>query len=462
MIWAMGISRTTAWAGFLVGLMLAAGGCESCAPANADAPLFVCATDEDCDQAGGYRCIDGVCAESLRADAGAPLVDAGDTSPDAGVAPPDAGPSTSDAGPSTSDAGPSISDAGFSAGDAASSPSDAGSTVPEGGNPPPDAGPPLQDGGNPTLDSGSPPSDASLVLPDSGIADPEAGPLQSDGGGPIADSGSGGVDAALPPADAGPGAPCDGGTVLNAWRDTDGDGYGDPGQPLSVCGLGSGIVDNDRDCDDGDTNIFPGRPCNDGDDCTQNDFCIDGECTGVTNPGCDPSPNCSNDCGNLAGATCCQETAAGNGTNCPSGAHCDITCTNDSCDNLVCNSGSACTVEADGVSGGPSFNCNDAYCDLQCQSTSGGCDATCQSNATCKLDCDESTGGCNLDCHGGSTCFLECAPNSSDCFMNCRSGAECIMDCSAAPSSCDFSPCEDGSGQTCNNGIITCNLPCPP
>ncbi|MFM2163527.1 MAG: hypothetical protein RLZZ383_3039 [Pseudomonadota bacterium] len=66
---------------------------------------------------------------------------------------------------------------------------------------------------------------------------------------------------------------CDGGvdqnvaTGLQAFADADGDGFGDPAAPVTVCALGAGIVDDDNDCDDAAPATFPGAPeiC-DGDD----------------------------------------------------------------------------------------------------------------------------------------------------------------------------------------------------
>jgi hypothetical protein len=218
---------------------------------------------------------------------------------------------------------------------------------------------------------------------------------------------------------------------------------------------------NDWDCDDTRAWIFPSRSCDDGDPCTQNERCAYGECAGIIDPACAASENCSSDCSNLGGADCCVQTGAGNGASCPTNASCDILCTEDDCQNLDCASGSTCTVEANGVSGGPTMLCDDALCDFQCQSTTGGCNATCQDGATCKLDCDESSGECNLTCASGSTCYLQCDPSSGNCNLDCPSGNACIMDCSGAPAGCDFTPCADGTGMTCSNSFITCNLPCP-
>ena len=55
---------------------------------------------------------------------------------------------------------------------------------------------------------------------------------------------------------------CDGETdedlKSEMYRDSDGDGYGDPGVTLYACGTIGGYVDDDTDCDDDDSTAHPG------------------------------------------------------------------------------------------------------------------------------------------------------------------------------------------------------------
>lgn len=55
---------------------------------------------------------------------------------------------------------------------------------------------------------------------------------------------------------------CDGtvdnGVGMTFFRDSDGDGYGDPNEKKNMCGSPAGYVNNDGDCDDTDKTVHPG------------------------------------------------------------------------------------------------------------------------------------------------------------------------------------------------------------
>ena len=59
-----------------------------------------------------------------------------------------------------------------------------------------------------------------------------------------------------------------------AWRDADGDGYGDPDHHVQLCDWTSGYVDNDQDCDDTEPAVYLGATevCDD----------LDNDCDGFT------------------------------------------------------------------------------------------------------------------------------------------------------------------------------------
>ena len=50
----------------------------------------------------------------------------------------------------------------------------------------------------------------------------------------------------------------DGNLASIFYPDSDGDGFGDPSSPISVCNTANGLVDNPNDCDDNDASAFPG------------------------------------------------------------------------------------------------------------------------------------------------------------------------------------------------------------
>ncbi|MGB3801988.1 MAG: PKD domain-containing protein, partial [Lewinella sp.] len=69
------------------------------------------------------------------------------------------------------------------------------------------------------------------------------------------------------------------------YADNDGDGYGNPEQPVLACSLVTGLSDNALDCDDTKASVYPGAP----------EVCdgLDNDCDGDIDEGlaCEPSPN---------------------------------------------------------------------------------------------------------------------------------------------------------------------------
>lgn len=47
---------------------------------------------------------------------------------------------------------------------------------------------------------------------------------------------------------------------LEGWIDADGDGYGDPANPVTICDVDPVYVENQDDCNDADATAFPGNP----------------------------------------------------------------------------------------------------------------------------------------------------------------------------------------------------------
>jgi hypothetical protein len=87
------------------------------------------------------------------------------------------------------------------------------------------------------------------------------------GGGSIGGSTDAGVDAVS----------CPGSEPVTLYRDGDGDGFGDPAQPMSACGPVDGFVTSSSDCHDGDEQVNPNgvEVCGDDvdNDCSGDDAC---------------------------------------------------------------------------------------------------------------------------------------------------------------------------------------------
>ncbi len=86
----------------------------------------------------------------------------------------------------------------------------------------------------------------------------------------------------------------------NYYRDTDGDGHGDPAQPLAACALPDGYSENGMDCDDNDASRNPGAMelCNG----------IDDDCDGEIDVGdCQPHASCDDEGGTVPAHCSCDD-----------------------------------------------------------------------------------------------------------------------------------------------------------
>jgi len=85
----------------------------------------------------------------------------------------------------------------------------------------------------------------------------------------------------------------DEGAQSTYYRDSDGDGFGDPGATRLACSAPDGYVADNRDCNDGNRGIHPGA----------NELCegIDNNCSGSADEGCACVNNQTRSCGSSVG-----------------------------------------------------------------------------------------------------------------------------------------------------------------
>jgi hypothetical protein len=303
-----------------------------------------------------------------------------------------------------------------------------------------------------------------------------------------------------PPA---PGAACDDGdacTVEDVCTEN-----GCAGQPV-VCDDGNPCTHDSCDPATGLCTSDPSEDaqCDDGDQCTLGDHCVQGACVGTdevlcddgnpcTDDTCDPADGCvvefnsaACDDGNL-----CSENDTCMGGLCVPGAEMkcddDNPCTDDTCDPVTgcghapadgvpCDDGDECTVDdlcgQGQCLGGPKLGCNDGdpctddLCDpaVGCTTTfnTQPCDDEnfCTTSDAClKGKC---AGGDLLDCDDGNPCTADscdpqagCGHKQSD--IACSDGSECT-----GPDVCDAGQCIGGPSLDCDDDNPCTSDSCDP
>jgi hypothetical protein len=239
-------------------------------------------------------------------------------------------------------------------------------------------------------------------------------------------------------------------------------------------------------------------PCDDGDVCTSEDACANGQCTGGTGDGCDDNNPCTDDfcdpilgtCSYLNGVGACDD-----GDECTTGDFCSFGvcnsgpgpscddangCTTDACSPVTglceytpksgaCEDGDFCTLfdtcqEAACV-GGTNKSCDDADpCTVDmcspvtgiCSSTAGNQGALCDDFDFCTLEDACSAGQCLgvlKDCDDGDPCTTgeACAPFTGQCLaggpIDCDDGNACTADDCTADLGCEHFA--EGDGLEC-------------
>ena len=221
-----------------------------------------------------------------------------------------------------------------------------------------------------------------------------------------------------------------------------------------------------------------GTACDDNNACTGDDACVSGSCVGSPSVLCEgPGPCLTSTCNPTSGV--CVSAAKPNGSLCSDGDQCsqNDTCAGGLCSGTprVCNDGNACTVDsctplggcvstpiADACSDGNACTEDDNCGTGSCKGTARTCDDT---NPCTTDNCSPADGSClfnllSLDgtaCDDGNACTTgdqcvvgTCTPGQP---VDCEDGDPCIANACDPAEGCtsttqpDGTPC--GAGKTC-------------
>ena len=254
---------------------------------------------------------------------------------------------------------------------------------------------------------------------------------------------------------------------------------GCPSDPIQGAGEGTPDVDGQGidvvvvNEDSGSTDTPPpppppcanGTACQDGDQCTQNDVCIDGQCQGTPFT-CDDGLECTFDRCNGKGG-CNSELQAG--------LWCLIagTCYADGSANPA-NGCEACVTPVSAVTWSASDGtpCDDGLeCTAADECANGGCAGTkeaCDDDNPCTTNgCKEGQGCIHAavqgPCEDGDLCTLGDTCTNQVCIpgpktLDCADGDPCTLDNCTADGGCDHNPhsgpCEDGNPCTAGDSCI--------
>jgi len=219
-------------------------------------------------------------------------------------------------------------------------------------------------------------------------------------------------------------------------------------------------------------------PCDDGNSCTTDDFCVNGVCTGMSVLACDDLNPCTDDsCDVLTGCV-----FVPNGTDCDDGEDCTLVdiCVDGVCtgtDNVcLCTEDADCQPLQDYDLCNGSLVCTDGLCQFD-PDTVIGCDDPDEDDCV-EFECDPLTGECqgkakpadeSCDDHDVCTLLETCQAGLcvSDAVVDCNDGQVCTADlcdpedgCLYAPS---LAPCDDGDActvdDTCTEGLACVGAP---
>ncbi len=224
------------------------------------------------------------------------------------------------------------------------------------------------------------------------------------------------------------------------------------------------------------------KACDDGNPCTENDYCVNGVCSG-TPAACDDGNVCTTDACD-PGSGCTHTPVDGP---CDDGDACTLndTCSGGVCTSQVtldCNDSNPCTSDVcDAFQGclhppasgpcddGDACTTNDSCSAGQCV---GGAPVDCDDGESCTLDQCSPLGGCHhtplgLPCDDGNACTVNDVCQNGTCTgggaLNCDDGNACTVDSCDSASGCVHTPstgaCDDGdactTGDACHAGQCT-------
>jgi len=234
---------------------------------------------------------------------------------------------------------------------------------------------------------------------------------------------------------------------------------------VGVCAKGAlKVCDSGMECTIGSCSLVTGKcdyknklanaPCNDGDSCSENDGCIDGNCQGKV-VSCDDSNPCTNDsCDKVTGCAHKNNTSP-------------------------CSDGDACTASdkcADGacVAGVAKVCADDKLCTADsCNKTSGNCvfDALamngtpCDDGNVCTIGDACGNGSCSVgiikDCNDNNVCSDDLCDKAKGCNPNFNSKACDDSNACTKGDICKFGDCE-GSLISCNDSNPCTDDACDP
>lgn len=224
-----------------------------------------------------------------------------------------------------------------------------------------------------------------------------------------------------------------------------------------------------------------GTACDDDDECTANDSCLDGVCVGQSGTDCDDGLICTLDtcdpvlgCSHLPDDGLCDDNEVCTDDQCTIPTGCVFLNNTGSCDD-----GSVCTAEdgcANGVCTGIEVDCDDSvFCTLDSCDDESGCqhepsDEQCDDSNPCTTDVCIVGVGCDHipvegSCNDANACTTGDFCSNSACLAgtptNCDDGNQCTADSCDPGKGCVNNKvaksCDDGnactSGDTCVDGV---------